>query len=309
MTATLKATLVETIDVKNTLGEGVLWRVSDQTLWWTDIQERTLYALEWRSMKITTYATPERVGSFGFIETRDDILIVAFESGFALYQPESAALHWLARPEELGDGVRLNDGRVDPFGRFWAGSMVERDLSEGETPDGRLYMLDADGVAHSRARGTHISNGLCWSPGGDRIYFADSMRNSVRTAPFSENASDDLAFELFAKTTDGSPDGAVTDREGRYWSALWGAGRVACFSTAGEEIFTRAVDAPQPTCPAFGGPEGNLLFVTTAREGLSESALSASSKSGSIFVYETNTGAAPAARAKLAEGLVGAAFS
>ena len=303
MTPAPKATLIETIDVKNTLGEGVLWRAADQTLWWTDIQERTLYALDWRSKKIKTYATPERVGSFGFVETRDDILIVAFESGFALYQPESAALHWLARPEELGEGVRLNDGRVDPFGRFWAGAMVERELRDGETPDGRLYMVDAEGVAHTRARGAHISNGLCWSSAGNRIYFADSMRNSIKTAPFGERASGELALENFAKTTDGSPDGAVTDRDGRYWSALWGAGRVACFSPEGEEIFSLAVDAPQPTCPAFGGPDGNLLFVTAARDGLSDTALAASPKSGSVFVYETNTAAAPAARARFAPAL------
>lgn len=306
MTTVLIATLIETIGVQNTLGEGVLWRASDQTLWWTDIKERTLYALDWRSKVITTYSTPERVGSFGFIDSRDDILIVAFESGFALYQPESAVLHWLARPEELGDGVRLNDGRVDPFGRFWAGSMVERDLREGETPDCRLYMLDADGVVQSRARGAHISNGLCWSPGGDLIYFADSMRNSIKSAPFSENASGELAFQKFAKTTDGSPDGAVTDQEGRYWSALWGAGRIACFSPAGEEIFSISVGVPQPTCPAFGGPDGNLLFVTTARDGLSEKALTTLPKSGAIFVYETNTAAAPPARARFAPSLTDA---
>ncbi len=300
----ITARLIETIDVANVLGEGVLWRVSDQTVWWTDIQARKLYRLDWRTKKIQTFTTPERLASFGFVDGRDDLLVAAFESGFALFNPESTMLHWLARPAALGGGVRLNDGRVDPFGRFWAGAMIERDLRDKETPNAFLYMLDADGIVHIRSRGVHISNGLCWSPAGDRIYFADSMRNKVFSAAFDSSKDDALSLRDFTTTNDGSPDGAIVDAEGRYWSALWGGSRVACFSPMGEEVFSLPVDAPQPTCPAFGGENGNLLFVTSARDGLSDAVLAASPMSGAVFVFETNVSGAPPPRAKVSPSVI-----
>ncbi len=303
----INARLIETIDVANILGEGALWRAFDETVWWTDIEASRLYRMDWRTQKIKTTATPERLGSFGFVEGRDDLLIAAFESGFALYRPDSEEVHWLARLAELGDGVRLNDGRVDPFGRFWAGAMIERELRRNEKAGACLYMVDTQGKAYARAGGVHISNGLCWSPSGDRIYFADSMRNRIQSAPFDAVSDDDVAFASFAKTTGGSPDGAVTDRDGRYWSALWGGSRVACFSPAGGEIFSLSIDAPQPTCPAFGGTNGDLLFVTSARDGLSDAALSASPKSGALFVFETNVFGAPPPRAKISPSLIAAA--
>lgn len=303
----IKARLVETIGVANILGEGVLWRASDETLWWTDIHAKKLFHLHWRSHRVTSFDLPERLCSFGFVAGRDDLLIAAFESGFAILKPESAGVYWLARPAELGDGVRLNDGRVDPFGRFWAGAMVERDLRDNETPHARLYMLDGEGKSHIRAGGVHISNGLCWSPSGDRVYYSDSMRNEIRSARFNRDGKDALSFQRFAKTRKGSPDGAVTDCEGRYWSALWGGSRVACFTPAGEEVYTLPIDAPQPTCPAFGGPKGNLLFVTSARDGLSEAALAASPTSGAVFVFETSTAGVPAVRADISPAVMAAA--
>lgn len=303
----IKARLVEEIDVTNILGEGVLWRASDQTLWWSDIHAKKLFRLDWTSHRVMTVDMPERLCSFGFIAGRDDLLIAAFESGFAILEPESAGVHWLARPAELGAGVRLNDGRVDPFGRFWAGAMVERALRDDEAPDAWLYMLDGEGDAHVRARGVHISNGLCWSPAGDRVYFADSMRNEIRSARFQRDGNDALSFERFAKTHNGSPDGAVTDRDGRYWSALWDGSRVACFSPEGDEVFSLPINAPQPTCPAFGGPDGNLLFVTSGRDGLSDAALAASPKSGAVFVFETNAIGVPAVRANISPSVIAAA--
>ena len=299
--------LVETIDVANILGECVLWRASDQTLWWTDIHAKRLYRLDWATHRINAFTMPERLCSFAFVAGRDDLLVAAFESGFAILAPESPSVHWLARPVALGEGVRLNDGRVDPFGRFWAGAMIERNLRVGETPDASLYMLDADGKAHVRARGAHISNGLCWSPSGDRVYCSDSMRNEIRWAPFDGASSEQLAFRQLAKTGDGSPDGAVTDSLGRYWSALWGGSRIACFSPAGEEVYSLPVDARQPTCPAFGGPQGNLLFVTSARDGLDAAALAAAPNSGAVFVFETDITGGPSPRAVFSDTVIAAA--
>lgn len=296
----LKARLIETVETADTLGEGVLWRVSDRSVWWTDIQARRLHRLAWPSLALETYTTPERLGSFGFVAGRDDLLIAAFESGFAVYAPESGHVTWLYRPAGLGPGVRLNDGRTDPQGRFWAGSMMERPVEEGEQPGGALYRLSAEGQAEAMLRGIRISNGLCWSAEGDRIYFADSPLGEIRSAPFDANSGTFGEFETFARFKGEAPDGAVTDAEGCVWTALWGGGRVARISPAGEEIASVEIDAPQPTCPAFGGPDANLLFVVSARDGLTAEQLKAQPLSGALFVFETDVCGWPQASVRLA---------
>ncbi len=296
----IRAHLIEKIDCADALGEGVLWRASDHTVWWTDIQGSRLHRLCWRRKTLETFATPERLCSFGFIEGRDDILLAAFETGFAVFEPESGDAFWRHKPADLRPGLRLNDGRADPAGRFWAGSMTERRLEEGAPPDGKLYRLDEDGRARAVLGGVHISNGLCWSPDGRRIYFADSLLGEIRRADFDALTGECGPFSLFAKFENGSPDGAVVDAEGRLWTALWGAGRVACLSEDGAETYSLAIPAPQPTCPAFGNEDGRLLlFVTSARDELSEQELRDAPESGSLFVYETNVAGMPVTRVSM----------
>lgn len=300
MTNFAGARLIETIDVQDQLGEGVVWRDSDATLWWVDILGRRIHCLAWPSLALRTYPTQERPTALAFVAGRDDVLVVSFESGFALWTPESGAVAWLARPAQLGAGVRLNDGRVSPDGQFWVGAMAERPLAPGEFAPGGLYRLDSDGRAAAIVAGLHISNGICWSPDGARMYLADSMRGEVCVAAFDVRLGAPARFETFARFTGEAPDGAVTDLAGNYWTALWGGGRVGVLSPDGKEIGAVAVDAPQPSCPAFGGPAGNLLFVTTAQQGMDSGALAASPKSGNLFVYETDSRGVPAARVRLA---------
>ena len=294
-----QARLIEVIDVQDQLGEGVIWRASDSTAWWVDILGRRIHCLAWPSLVLKTHATTERPTALAFIAGRDDVMVVSFESGFALWSPESGATHWLARPNTLGDGVRLNDGRVDPDGRFWVGSMSEHTVPEGVLPPGALFRMTASGAAEPVLAGLHISNGICWSPDGTRMYLADSIRGEVFMALFDPAHGSPARFEIFARFFGEAPDGAVTDAAGNYWTALWGGGRVAALSTQGKEIASIPVNAPQPTCPAFGGKAGNLLFVASARQGLSQDAITASPQSGSLFVFESKTVGSPATRMQL----------
>lgn len=278
--------LIDVIDVGNTLGEGVVWRASDQTVWWTDIQESKLFQLSWPGGAFKTFNLPERLGSFGFVSGDDNRLICAFASGFALFEPATGELDWISRPSDLAEGVRLNDGRVAPDGTFWAGSMVETDL--GNERRAGFYRLSG-GEASLIINGLRISNGIAWSPLGDELYFADSARRTI-----FRNSYPPLSFEIskqeeFAKLPVGSPDGAATDRAGRYWSAIWGMAQLNCYLPDGELLQTVEVPAKQPTCLAFGGSDENLIFVTSAREGLSEAELDLFPKSGSLFVYKSNT--------------------
>ncbi len=294
------ARLIEVIDVQDKLGEGVVWRDSDSTVWWVDVQGRRIHCLSWPGLALKTYATDERPTALAFVEGRDDVLIVSFESGFALWSPATGGIDWLSRPASLGNGVRLNDGRVDPDGRFWVGAMVERKVAKGELAPGALYRLAGEGEASPVLSGLHIGNGICWSPDGSRMYLADSMRGEVYAARFDRGSGAPARFEVFARFRGEAPDGAVTDQNGHYWSALWGGSRVAALSADGAEVASIAVDALQPSCPAFGGASGNLLFVTSAQQGMSPEQLAAHPRSGSLFVFETGARGMPAARARRA---------
>jgi L-arabinonolactonase len=293
------ARLIETIDTADILGESVIWRDSDQTVWWTDIHGRRIHRLDWPSLSLSTFPVPERACALAFVEGRDDILLVAFESGFALFKPESGQCVWLARPPALGPGMRLNDGRVDPQGRFWCGGKDEGAPTAADMPAGVLYRLGAEGEAGAILGGLHISNGLGWTRDGRRMFLAESARGEVYAAPFDAASGVPGRLELFARFENESPDGATVDAAGNYWTALWGGARVACLSPDGVEIASVEVAAPQPSCPVFGGPGCKLLFVTSARDGLDQDALAASPHSGGLFVFETSATGRPETRARL----------
>ncbi len=280
---TVQATLVDVLEVGNTLGEGVLWDDIGQRVWWSDIQERLLYRYEPVQRVLEKFELPQRLGSFGFV-ANSDAIIGAFESGFAFYHPKSGQLDWLARPQHAASNLRFNDGRVDHSGRFWAGSMVE---GQGE-PTGQLYCL-RNGRIETRLRGIAISNGLCFSPDGRYLYFADSP--SLRIHRFDIDPVNGALSnrQVFAQTPPREyPDGSAVDREGHLWTAQWGASRVVRYAPDGS--ISASIDLPvtQPTCIAFGHAALDHLFVTSAREELSAAALSSQPQAGHLFIYKTN---------------------
>ena len=136
----MKPRLLDIIKVSNTLGEGVQWDDATECLWWTDIQARRFYRYNLPSGRLSKFQTPERLCSFGFVENKTDF-IVAFDGGFALYQPASQEMTWLQRLEGLKRGIRFNDGKTDRQGRFWAGTMTEKGDPVSRS-EGGLYSLD-----------------------------------------------------------------------------------------------------------------------------------------------------------------------
>jgi sugar lactone lactonase YvrE len=284
MPTTIKGHLSEIISVGNTLGEGVLWDPVGQRTWWSDIQERRLFRYDPRSRALETFGLPERLCSFGFIQGSDK-LIAAFESGFAYYHPESAQLQWVSRPGHDAGNVRFNDGRIDRQGRFWAGSMVE-----GEGPAmGKLYCLEGSDVKVCLT-GISISNSICFSPDGKHLYFADSPRRTILRYDIDPARAMLGNCHVFAKTPEGAlPDGATIDAEGHLWSAHWGAGRVVRYAPDGSISAIVEIPTTQVTCVAFGGAALDLLFVTTAKEGMSAATLKDQANAGDVFVYKVNS--------------------
>ena len=279
------AELVDMVPVQNILGEGVLWNARDARLWWTDIQGRRLFRYDPVTRTLDEIATPERLCSFAFVAASSR-LIAAFESGLALYDPASGAVEWLYRLEQGTAPVRFNDGRTDRQGRFWAGTMVEGD---GREPLGRLHCLDRSGRVTRQPDPVFVSNALCTSPDGSRLYFADSPRRTIFVYDLDRISGVLSNRRLFAETPEGAfPDGANVDREGFVWNAHWGAGRIVRYAPNGSMDRMVNVPASQPSCIAFGGPEMSLLFVTSARDGLKDDILLRQPSAGNLFVYRTD---------------------
>ena len=164
------------------------------------------------------------------------------------------------------------------------------------TADGCLYSIGSSGLLQCHARDIRISNGLCMSPDGSRLYFADSATLTIYVYEMIEPEGRLGTRRIFARTPEGaSPDGAAVDAEGCVWSAHWGADCVVRYTADGR--IDRAIGVPtcQPSCVCFAGPDLDILRVTSARENLSESVLQSEPHAGSVFLYRVGIKGLPEA--------------
>ncbi|NMP30176.1 SMP-30/gluconolactonase/LRE family protein [Thalassotalea sp. M1531] len=275
--------LIKILAVKNLLGEGIVWHPDQQSLWWTDILTCKLYCYEWQHNNLIHYALPERLGCFGFTKDSQQI-IAAFASGIALYNLNTSEVKWLARPELYNKGNRFNDGGVDRLGRFWAGTMVEN--KQLSTAEGKLYYLKSNGECCVALDNIGISNALCWSTNGEGVYHADSPSHSIFKYQF-DNDKGLVNKQLFAETASGQvPDGACIDSIGHLWSAQWGGAQVIEYDIHGCAQQVIQLPVSQPTCVAIGGPNLDLLCITSAQQGLSKYELAKQPQAGNVFIYQ-----------------------
>ncbi|MBT6114480.1 MAG: SMP-30/gluconolactonase/LRE family protein [Porticoccaceae bacterium] len=280
----VNATLIESLKVKNTLGEGIIWDAASACVWWTDIDGSKLYRYQSEDKQLDHWTTPERLGSFALVSD-SEFLICGFASGFAYFNPHSGELQWLEKIEQSNPGTRLNDGRADRQGRFWAGSMVE----SGDRGAGALYCFDQQLQVASKVSGLTISNGLCWSPDSTVMYHTDTPSRRINAYDFDAATGAIANQRCLVRTEKGCfPDGSSVDAEGYIWNAQWGASQVVRYSPEGEVDFVLPLPVSQPTCVAFGGPKLDRLFVTSATQGFDEQTLSAEPEAGNVLVFQMN---------------------
>ena len=277
--------LLETLPVANALGEGVIWDAAGESLWWTDIEGSQLYRYHPGRRQLQQWNTPERLACFAPVDGSDR-LVAAFAGGFAYYTPETGAVQWLDRLADAAPGTRLNDGRADRQGRFWAGSMVEDDSQSRRS--GILYRLDRKGAVSETLQGLSISNGLCWSPDSQWLYHTDTPSRKIYRYPFDQTSGTFGERTLFVTTEPGCfPDGSTVDSQGCVWNAQWGGSQVVRYSPRGEVDLVLPVPVSQPTCVAFGGSRLDCLYVTSARQGLQPDALAQQPEAGNLLIYRT----------------------
>ena len=243
------------------LGEGPVWDPIRQRLLWVDILPGKVYVGRLDPFTVDQeWSFDGMVGAVAV--SAEGSLLVAEQETLTRVDPDGTRTP-LARVLPAGGGSRLNDGAVDPEGRFLIGSMSLTDVT-GATGEllarfegGELITLDHD---------LTLSNGLAWV--GDRFYSIDSVPGVVYGRDYPKGRRPAGPREELFRITGGLPDGMCADREGNLWIAVHGAGRVECRTPAGELRAVVELDSPQPTSVAFAGPELDVLVITSATEGL-----------------------------------------
>lgn len=256
MTATVT---VARLDVpRYALGEGPVWDVGDARLYSVDAAGGTLNAYDPATGDHEQWSFGERIGCLARRERGG--FLVALQSGFALFDPDTGERTPLADPDP-DPTTSLNDGKADAAGRYVCGSVDLR----MEAARGKLYRLDPDGTLAVLDEGLTVSNGPCWSPDGRTLYHADSVPRTIYAFDYHVATGAATNRRVFASTAElgGIPDGATVDAEGCLWTAVCEGGVVARFTPDGELDRTVPIPVSMPSSVMFGGPDLDRLFVTT----------------------------------------------
>lgn len=262
------------------LGEGPLWHPLREQLFWFDINANRLHTREGDHPRHWQF--DEHVTAGAWVDGTQ--LLIASETRLFLHDVENDRREDVHPLEADNPGTRSNDGRADPWGGFWIGTMSKH----GEKGAGAIYRYH-HGDFRQLYAGISTSNAICFSPDRRFAYYTDTPTQIIRRQPLDaatgwpEGAAEDW---VDLRDEGWRPDGAVTDAEGNLWNAQYGGARVACYAADGR--FLRAVElgAEQATCPAFGGPGLGTLYCTSAAQKLSPEKLAERPESGMTFALE-----------------------
>ncbi|MDE2300176.1 MAG: SMP-30/gluconolactonase/LRE family protein [Burkholderiales bacterium] len=252
------------------LGESPVWHPRERALYYCDIPGRALHRFDPHNGALHHWEFDTEVASLA--PKMDGTLLLAMRDGLWRFDPASGVRTPLAAPPYDPAHERFNDGKCDPQGRFWVGTIYEpRDPALAS-----LYCYSQATLAR-RLGGVTVLNGLAWSPSGRTMYWSDTKAHTIYAADFDPAGgafSRQRVFASFAPkqpgqalaTYGGRPDGAAIDAEGCYWVAMFEGQRLLRLSPDGEPIREVALPVRCPTMPCFGGPDLKTIYVTSARE-------------------------------------------
>lgn len=265
------------VDCRNLHGEGVLWNPADRRVWWTDIHGKVVHwhhpesgttGSQVLDRRLCAFAPRRRGGWIAAFDATIDLCDDLFETVRSLhgFEPE--------RPE-----TRLNDGKTDRGGNFVVGGYDE----QTNGPITSVLRLNTLNHVAQLMDGITCANAICFSPAGDRMYFADTPTRRLLQYRYGPDGigAPELLVDLSAER--GYPDGACVDSEGGIWNALWEGGAVLRIDPSGRITHRIEVSAPRVTCCAFGGPGLTTLYITTSRLGATVDEMAAAPLSGSLF--------------------------
>ena len=250
-------------------GEGAVWSAAENAVYWTDINRFLIHRFDTLAETLQSWFFDEPVVAISLTSKPDQMLVTL----------ASKLIYWWPCSDKRADFgfdlpgyplVRFNDGRSDPAGNFWVGSMKNNVLADGELGEagkgqGVLYRVDPQGNVTQWRQGLGISNTLCWSPDARTFYFADTLENEIRAYDYNAtNGAISNERVFFSGFDHGAPDGSAIDSQGYLWNCRFGGGCIVRIAPDG--TVDRVVNMPVQnitTC-TFGGPQLKTLFVTTA---------------------------------------------
>ncbi|MSR82977.1 MAG: SMP-30/gluconolactonase/LRE family protein [Candidatus Latescibacteria bacterium] len=283
------------VDFRAKIGEGPLWDEQAQVLYWVDIMGNQLCIYD----PVKKQNTPIDVGQpVGTVVVRESGgLMLALQDGLASFDLKSHEVKILVDPEAHLPDNRFNDGKCDPAGRFWAGTMAFA-ATKGV---GSLYCMDTDLSVRKMLGEISISNGILWSQDHQTMYYIDSLKMDVRAYDFDLKTGD-IANERVACQIPkemGLPDGMAIDAEGMLWVAHYNGSRVCRWNPQdGQVLETIPLPVSRVTACAFGGPDLDQLYITSASQGMSPEEWQKEPHAGGLFVCSPGVKGVPTFRFK-----------
>jgi len=280
------------VDAKAALGETPVWSASENRLYWIDCMASSIHSYDPAAAEdaLMPVAIDGYLGSIA-LRANGGLLMLAGKALWALDADADKPRRLAGVEEEMPDNL-VNDGKCDPAGRFWCGTM---DGSES-SPSGALYRFDGSEVVQFD-HGFICANGLGWSPDGNTFYLVDMMPGNVLAYDYDLHsgtvANRRTLFTVPA--AEGMPDGLCVDGEGGIWVAHWDGWRISRWSPEGQRLLTLEVPVQRPTCPVFGGPGLGTLYLTSSAAGLPAESLSRGPLSGGLFEIDAGVRGAPIA--------------
>lgn len=272
------------VDARAQLGEGPVWDAARECLYWVDIDRFEIHRYRASSGDEVIVKLDVPVGAV--VPRERGGLLVAAGMGFATVD-DDGTVTWIAT---VDTGDRMNDGACDPLGRFLAGTM-KYDRSAGAA----LYRLDPDGSVTTLLTDVAISNGLGWSPQGDRMYYVDTPTRRVDVFDYDVDRGVPGARRMFVDIGDmpGNPDGLTVDADGGVWVVLCRGATVRRFTPDGRLDHVVEVPVTRPTSVAFGDPALDTLYITSGRFDFDEEQLRAEPLAGALLSYRPGVAGMP----------------
>ena len=270
------------------LGEGPVWDAKQGIIYWIDILKGQLYSLHPKTNTQASIALNQKIGSFALSDHGK--IIAALKEGIYWVDKTSGQKELIITPEKHLPNNRFNDGKCDPAGRFWAGTMS---LTE-EKEAGSLYCIEKNkqtGLIESKKMiaDLTISNGMAWSRDGKTFYFIDTPTYEIVSYDYDLNTGsiENKKIVVNIDAADGFPDGMTIDAEGMLWVAHWGGWQVTRWNpVTGKKLSSIQLPAAKITSCTFGGDNLTDLYISSARVGLTDAALAQQPLAGSLFVVK-----------------------
>ena len=278
------------VEKRARVGEGSIWDAEKQLLYWVDILSHQLYIYDPKTRENRTIETCQAVGTV--VPRASGGLMLALHNGFASVDLDTEKITPFADPERDIPANRFNDGKCDPAGRFWAGTMA----FDTEPDRGALYCLDVDHTVSKKVSPVTISNGIVWTADHKTMYYIDTQLDNVRAYDYDVDTGAIHNERVVVENQGGGHfDGMSIDAEGMLWIALFGGWGVSCYNPDNGELL-QEVDLPfaQVTSCAFGGENLDELYITSAVHTMDEQALAEQPLAGALVRIDPGVRGVPA---------------